>query len=257
MNPLRITTAQVELAWHDIQANQSRLEQLLQPLANTTDLVILPEMFTTGFSMDAAALAEPMDGSTMSWLAKQAKTLNACVMGSFIAEEGGHYYNRFIAMLPSGEYHRYDKKHLFTLAKEHVPYTAGNQLLTFDYKGWKIAPFVCYDLRFPEWSRNTQGYDLLIYVANWPEPRRLHWQALLKARAIENQAYTIGVNRVGEDGNGLNYTGDTSLTSYNGETLYEVKNKEAIHTITIEKEEQEVFRRKLAFLADQDVFSFK
>jgi len=257
MTLLRITTAQTALAWHDIQANLTRFEQLLKPVANKTDLIILPEMFTTGFSMDASALAEPMNGSTMQWFEKQARDLNACVMGSFIAEEAGNYYNRFIAMLPSGEFHQYDKRHLFTLANEHIPYTAGNQILTFEYKGWTIAPFVCYDLRFPVWTRNTQGYDLLIFVANWPEPRRLHWKALLKARAIENQAYTVGVNRVGEDGNGLNYTGDTCVTNYNGETLYEVKNIEAIHTMTIEKEAQEVFRKKLAFLKDKGKFKYE
>ena len=257
MSDLRISTVQTHLIWENRKANLSRFDQLLQPLADMTDLVVLPEMFTTGFSMKAAALAEPMDGPSVEWMARQAEKLRAVVTGSLIISEKKHYYNRLVWMHPNGQCEYYDKRHLFTLAKEQESYTAGTQKLIVDYKGWKICPLVCYDLRFPAWSRNLEDYDLLIYVANWPTPRRHHWQSLLVARAIENQCYVVGVNREGTDENGWNFSGDTAIIDYGGNHRYQVADTEAVFTSTLSLEEQQNFRQRFQFLPDRDDFTFR
>lgn len=251
---LTVSLIQSSLEWENISANLKAFEEKLKQIDQATDIIVLPEMFTTGFTMSAAALAESMDGATIQWLKTQAAKYEAVVTGSFIAKENGHYYNRLVWMQPDGYYEKYDKRHLFTLAKEHETFTPGTQKLIVDYKGWKICPLVCYDLRFPVWSRNVEQYDLLIYMANWPDRRREAWKALLRARAIENQVYTIGVNRVGKDEKDLYYSGDSSLFDYQGELFYQVAHQPDVFTTTLLKTPQDIFRSKLNFLADQDAF---
>jgi predicted amidohydrolase len=251
---IRITTVQADLRWEDAAANLAQFESKLAGLAGATDVVVLPEMFTTGFSMDAPRLAEPMDGRTMRWLAAQAAGTGAVVAGSFIATEGGRYFNRLVWMRPDGRFELYDKRHLFTLAGEHETYTAGKSKLVTEWQGWRICPLICYDLRFPVWSRNTDGYDLLLYVANWPERRSHHWKQLLVARAIENQACVVGVNRCGTDGAGLHYTGDTSVIDHSGNLLHQATGAPDVYTATLSLKMLREYRRSLRFLEDKDDF---
>jgi len=256
MENLRVSLLQAELAWEDKTANLRRFDEKIEALTATTDLILLPEMFTTGFSMNAPALAESMDGPTMQWLAGQAAKSRAVVAGSFIALEKGRYYNRFVWMRPDGSWAVYDKRHLFAYAGEDRTYSPGEKRLMVELKGWKICPLICYDLRFPVWSRNTENYDLLLYVANFPERRRQAWTALLTARAIENQAYTIGVNRVGKDGQDIAYSGDSCVVDYEGNTLYHLAEVEDVHTLELSADAQQAFREKFPFLKDQDVFRY-
>jgi omega-amidase len=219
---LRITTVQADLIWQDKAANLQKFETLLRgSLRGETDVIVLPEMFTTGFSMTPETLAEPMTGATMAFLRGKSHALDAAITGSFICEENGKYYNRLIWMQPDGQFWMYDKRHLFSLANEQNHYAAGNALCQIEWRGWTIRPLICYDLRFPAWSRNVapNHYDILIYVANWPERRRQPWQSLLVARAIENQAFVVGVNRVGLDGNGVSHSGDSMIVDFSGEKL--------------------------------------
>ena len=253
MQNLAVTIIQSNLIWEKIEDNLEQFARQIQTVNGKTDLIVLPEMFSTGFSMNPKKVAETMEGKTMLWLKTQARITDAVVTGSFIATENGHFYNRLIWMQPDGEYFIYDKKHLFTLAKENEQYTAGTKRLIVEWKGWKICPLICYDLRFPEWARNTVDYDLLIYTASWPKPRIAAWQTLLAARAIENQSYTIGVNRVGEDANGLEYSGASSVVDYTGKTVFCAVDQEAVFTAQLELAKQQNFRRKLNFLADQDL----
>lgn len=257
MQNLRVTTIQSKIHWENISANLEMFEQKLQSLTNKTDVVVLPEMFTTGFSMNAKRLAENMDSQTVQWFLKQSAATNAAIIGSFIAVENENYYNRLVVAFPDGSYQFYDKRHLFSLAGEHRTFTAGTEQLIVEWKGWKICPLVCYDLRFPVWSRNTEGYDLLVYIANWPRPRSHAWKTLLEARAIENQSYTVGVNIVGQDGTGLSYSGDSSVVDFAGKVLHRVSETEGIFTINLSCEEQENFRNKLQFLADRDTFKIE
>ena len=254
MDKLRITTVQSTLHWKDAQSNRSLFDQKLVPLVGQTDLVILPEMFTTGFSMEPADVAEPMNGPTIQWMQDKARQLGAALTGSLILEENEHYFNRLIWMRPDGTFEQYDKRHLVTLAGEHEVFTAGKEKLITEWLGWKICPMVCYDLRFPVWSRNAENWDLLIYVANWPQKRRLHWKTLLQARAIENQCFVAGVNRVGTDGVGLTYVGDTSVIDYAGHHLQQTATVEGHFTCTISKKSMLDYRSKLNFLPDQDKF---
>lgn len=251
---LRITTVQAHLFWEDREANFRHLETLLAPLRET-DLIILPEMFSSGFSMNSEKLAEQMDGATVKWLQSIASEKNAVITGSFIAVENGNYYNRLIWVQPDGNFHVYDKRHLFSLAGEDKFYTPGKKRLEVEWKGWKICPLICYDLRFPVWSRNDTAFDVLIYVANWPRPRIQAWNTLLTARAIENQCFTIGVNRVGNDAVGNEYSGNSCITDFAGNTLYKAAEVEDVFTITLEKEGLLDFRQKLPFLNDRDDFS--
>lgn len=255
MNRLRITTVQTELSWENVQANLYRFYDKLADLKGKTDLIVLPEMFTTGFSMNAQKVAERINGKTINWLSEQAAELDSVITGSIIIEENGEYYNRLIWMRPDGTFSQYNKRHLFTLAGEHHVYSQGETRLLVDLKGWKICPLICYDLRFPVWSRNVHQYDLLLYVANWPMKRSAHWKALLTARAIENQCYTIGVNRCGQDENGLHYSGDTSIIDYSGNIIHQVANREDIYTTTLNLDEQKNFRTRLNFLPDADDFT--
>jgi len=255
---LTVSLVQASLVWEDRDANLQKFSELLSQLKQgDTELVVLPEMFTTGFSMNAAALAEPTEGEAFRWMAEQAGRLDAVVTGSIIAEASGRYYNRLLWVRPDGTFSHYDKRHLFTLAKEEETYAPGEQPLYVHCQGWKVMPLICYDLRFPVWSRNREHYDLLLYVANWPAKRRAAWKALLKARAIENQAYTIGLNRVGEDGNGYPYTGDSGVFDYAGEPLLQASEVEGVFQLPLSKSKQDTFRQKLRFLNDQDQFSIQ
>jgi predicted amidohydrolase len=223
---------------------------------NSTHLVILPEMFTTGFSMDAENLAEEHEGETLSWMQEMAGSMNSAITGSIIVKETGKYFNRLYFVFPDGSYDWYDKKHTFTLAGEHRTYTAGEKKLIVDYHGWKICPLICYDLRFPVWARNTEDYDLLIYVANWPKKRIAAWDALLCARAIENMSYCVGVNRVGLDGNDHEYVGHSAVYNVLGDHISESQfEKEFIDTISLSKEHIVTTRKHLQFLNDRDAFN--
>lgn len=253
---MRITIVQTALHWENPTANRAMLADKLLPLAGQADLVVLPEMFTTGFSMRAAALAEGMDGPTVAWLQEQAAQLGAAVVGSFICSDNGRFFNRLLAVLPDGQYRHYDKRHLFGLAGEHQTYSAGAERLVFDWQGWRICPFVCYDLRFPVWSRQNMrdSYDLLLYVANWPARRGHHWRSLLPARAIENQCFVAAVNIVGADGNGHEYQGDSGIWDFSGQALCRISGQEGIFTATLEREPLRLYREQLPFLQDGDAF---
>ena len=253
---IRISIVQPPLVWENISENLAYFEQQLRGLKGQTDLIVLPEMFTTGFSMNTT-LAESIPGPTFEWMSQLAQSFGSAITGSIICKENGQFYNRLLFVRPDGSYDYYDKKYLFSLGGEHKAYKAGNERMTLSYLGWKIRPLICYDLRFPVWSRNTDGYDLLIYVANWPDKRRHHWMSLLAARAIENQSYCVGVNRVGTDSKGHYYSGDSSVYDYSGRLLVQLTDQASIVTISISKEKQSTFRQKLDFLSDQDAFQIK
>lgn len=218
---LRLALVQPDLAWQDAAANRELLTPLLAPLAGSTDLIILPEMFTSAFAMGSGAIAEPAGGPSLDWMREQAQQLDAALCGSVAVEDGGRRYNRLYFVTPDGHHWHYDKRHLFRMLGEHKRYAEGNDRLLLEWRGWRILPLVCYDLRFPVWCRSTaeQCWDLMVVVANWPAPRTMHWEALLKARAIENLAYAAGVNRVGTDGNGLAYHGASQVVDPRGEIL--------------------------------------
>lgn len=251
---LTITLIQANLVWEDKAANLSAFGDKIRALPDSGDLIILPEMFTTGFTMNAASLAEPMQGPTLQQLQQWAAYSGAVVCGSYIVQENEAYFNRLLWVSPEGSYQYYDKRHLFTLANEHETYTAGRQRLLTQLKGWRICPLICYDLRFPVWSRNTAAYDVLLYVANFPARRAGAWTSLLTARAIENQVYTIGVNRVGTDANDIYYSGDSSVVDYAGRLLYRSAHCEDVFTITLSYQQQTDFRQRYAFLNDRDDF---
>uniref|UniRef100_A0A4W5LTR6 CN hydrolase domain-containing protein n=1 Tax=Hucho hucho TaxID=62062 RepID=A0A4W5LTR6_9TELE len=226
MFKMKIALIQSSLAWENPEKNRNTFEKKINAIEDKVDLIILPEMFTTGFTMEPNAVAETMHGETLTWLKHLAKAKNSAITGSLVITENGNFYNRMVFVFPSGEVCSYDKKHLFTLAGEDKVYTGGNKKIIVEYLGWKICPLVCYDLRFPVFARNTEDYDLLIYVANWPKTRINAWDALLKARAIENMSYTVGVNRIGEDNNGHQYNGHTQVVNFLGEYILEpIENK--------------------------------
>ena len=249
---MRLTIVQTSLEWESPDTNRSNIEEILAPLEGQTDLVVLPEMFTTGFSMNAAALAEPTEGPTLAWMQDQAARLNTAICGSIICKENENYFNRDLFVKPDGNYTRYDKKHLFSLAEEHKFFTPGSEKVFVDWKGFRIRPLICYDLRFPEWARQEKDnrYDLLLYSANWPRPRALHWQSLLSARAIENQCFLAGVNIVGKDGNGLEYQGDSAIISYAGDVLCRLTENSGVYTTKLALEPMKAFRERLDFLSD-------
>ena len=256
MSDLTVSFIQADLHWHDAAANRAAFGQQLAQLAGPTDLIVLPEMFSTGFSMAAPALAETMDGPTVAWLRAQAAAHQAVVTGSVIIEENGAYYNRLLWARPDGTLSHYDKRHLFTLAGEQRVYTAGRARLVEEWRGWRICPLVCYDLRFPVWSRNRPAapYDLLLYIANWPAVRRLAWTTLLRARALENVACALGVNRVGRDGLGHDYAGDSALIDAQGNYLLEAGGQAGVFTHVLRRQELEGFRARFAALEDGDAF---
>ena len=263
---LSITTVQANLSWENKADNLKKFDEMLSEVKNT-DVIVLPEMFTTAFSMNPAQFAENLFGDTFNWMTQKAKQFNAAITGSFICTENGKYYNRLILMQPDGNYYKYDKRHLFTLAGENAHYTEGVERVTLEWRGWRICPLICYDLRFPVWSRNALSpafggheaearyYDLLIYVANWPERRSNAWKTLSAARAIENQTYVVAVNRVGNDGNGIYHSGDSAIIDFAGAVLFSQAHTEGVHTTILSRSKMIDFRNKFGFLSDQDAFN--
>ena len=262
MNTLTFTLIQTNLFWENKVANLQMLEEKINNIQSKTEVVVLPEMFSTGFSMQPEKFAESMNGSTLQWMQKIAFEKKIILTGSLMIEENGNYYNRLIWMLPNKQFGYYDKRHCFAFAKENEHYTAGNKRLIASVNGWKINLQICYDLRFPVWARqtmnnNTAEYDVLIYVANWPQRRSYAWKTLLAARAIENQCYVIGVNRIGDDGNKIYHSGDSMVINALGEILYHKENDEDVFTITLQKNELQEIRNKFPFLADADFFKIE
>ena len=252
---LHLTLLQTSLHWENPTANRAMLEEKIFALPEKTDLIVLPEMFTTGFSMNAKVLAEPMNLTTFRWLKQMAAQTDAVVTGSYIVQEKGQFYNRLIWMEPDGAFDIYDKRHLFRMAGEEQTYAGGTKRLVKSWRDWNICPLICYDLRFPVWSRNVGlEYDLLLYVANWPAARSTAWNALLQARAIENLAYVAGVNRVGEDGNGHRYAGDSSLIDPKGEVLFRQNQTETVFQTTLSLDELRAYRERFPANRDADDF---
>jgi predicted amidohydrolase len=270
MTTLTITTIQANIKWEDKEANLAMFEERINNIKEKTEVVVLPEMFSTGFSMRPGDLSEKMNGCTMDWMKKIAAEKKIILTGSIIIEEQGNYYNRLIWLQPDGRYGSYDKRHLFGYAGEHDHYNPGNKRLITSVNGWKINLQVCYDLRFPVWARQSYStgqpgslkqeenilpeFDLLIYVANWPEKRNHAWKILLQARAIENQCFVVGVNRVGTDGEGHYYSGDSMIIDPMGELLYTKAHEEDANTIVLDKKNLDEIRNKLPFLKDRDGF---
>ena len=246
---------QANLVWENKADNITKMEKLIASQTESPDLIVLPEMFTTGFSMSAEALAETMDDTTVRWMQEIAQKQNATVTGSCIISENGNYYNRLLWVSPSGNVAHYDKRHLFGMGDEHKFYTAGTKHFVIDQGEWKVMPMICYDLRFPVWSRNTMQADLLIFVANWPDKRIDAWSKLLQARALENQCYVIGVNRVGDDANGFHHTGHSAVIDPMGHEIDELKYTEGIIEATLDLDKIKLIRRQLPFLRDQDSFT--
>ncbi|MEP7255700.1 MAG: amidohydrolase [Ferruginibacter sp.] len=262
MPTLTITTIQSNLLWEEKSANLNILEKKIAGIEDKTEIVVLPEMFSTGFSMKPEQLAETMDGETIQWMKRVSRENGIILTGSVIVEEKRNYFNRLIWMLPNGQYGQYDKRHLFAYAEEDKHYSPGNKRLIASVKGWKINLQVCYDLRFPVWARQQikeEGpeYDVLIYVANWPERRSHAWKTLLCARAIENQCYVVGVNRVGNDGNNIYHSGNSLIIDPLGQVLYHMADDEDVFTITLQKEKLEEVREKFPFWKDADHFNIQ
>jgi omega-amidase len=266
MSELSFTIIQTQLHWEDKAANLQMLEEKINSIPHPAQIIVLPEMFSTGFSMKPALLAEEMSGPTVEWMKRIAAQKKVILTGSIIIKEEEKYYNRLVWMLPNGQYATYDKRHLFAFAGEDAQYHAGTKRLIASVNGWKINLQVCYDLRFPIWARQTPSqpppkeeefvaeYDVLVYVANWPERRKHAWRSLLLARAIENQCYVIGVNRVGNDGNEIYHSGNSMIIDPMGEILYEKEHEEDMFTITFSNETLQNIRQKLPFLKDGDNF---
>lgn len=262
MQDLAITIVQSTLYWQDAEANLAMFEEKIWQVKEHTDIIVLPEMFNTGFTMATKACAEHSNGRTFRWMKQMAAQTGAVVIGSFIVNDQGAFYNRLFWVEPDGTFAYYDKRHLFRMAEEHHHFNAGNTMLIRKWKGWNICPMICYDLRFPVWSRNyliegRPAYDMLIYIANWPDSRISAWENLLKARAIENLSYVVGVNRVGKDGNQILYSGSSAFIGPKGEVLWEQKEKEAIKTITLEASSLISFREKFPALLDADRFKIQ
>ncbi|GHA71424.1 amidohydrolase [Cognatilysobacter bugurensis] len=265
MQNLRISLVQGNTRWHDPAGNREYYGDLIAPLHDITDLVILPETFTSGFSNDAIEHAETMDGPTVAWMREQAAKLGAALTGSVQLRVDGKVFNRLLFVTPDGELQTYDKRHLFRYANEHERYAAGRDRLTVEWKGWRICPLVCYDLRFPVFSRNrfnverenALDYDLLIYVANWPSVRNYPWKTLLRARAIENLSYVAGVNRVATDGNGHSYAGESAVIDYAGQAISECGEHEVVTTTTLLAAELKAFRDRFPAMLDADRFTLE
>lgn len=259
MKDLTLSVIQANLHWEQIDANLAMFEELIWSIEDT-DLIALPEMFTTGFSMNAAALAEPAGGKTFKWMRQMATQKNAAITGSYIIKEGSSFYNRLYFVHPDGSARQYDKKHLFNLASEGEMYTAGTARLIVNYRGWRIHPLICYDLRFPVWARskrtkeNTYEYDLILYVANWPDTRVNAWDTLLKARAIENLSYSAGVNRIGTDASAKTYNGHTGIYTPKGEEMAFTENEEKVITTQLSAQELLSYRKDFPFQEDADSF---
>lgn len=252
---MKVALVQTALEWENPSANRTLLDDKISAISPNIDLIVLPEMFTTGFTMQPMHCAETMEGTTVRWMQAWAAKRDVAIIGSVIIFENDNYYNRLLFVHPDGKIESYNKRHRFTLAGEHQVYASGKERLIVTYKGWKICPLICYDLRFPVFSRNTEMYDLLLYVANWPEPRIQAWDALLRARAIENMCYVVGVNRVGLDGNNHPYVGHSQVIDCFGNYLVEPKVEDAVYIVEFNREELHNHRKRFAFLEDQDAFS--
>ena len=256
MKDLKLAFIQDEIIWENIDANLTHFESLIDSIKEPMDLVVLPEMFSTGFSMQSKKLAETMHGKAVAWMLKMAKAKEATITGSLIINENGKYYNRLVWARPDGILSHYDKRHLFRMSDEQKHFSAGNKKLIVEIKGWKICPLICYDLRFPVWARNSEKYDLLLYVANWPSPRKEVWKTLLKARAIENISYTVGVNRVGTDGNNYHFAGNSMAINPRGEIISELGDEEkGIRIVSFSRSELLNFREKFPAHLDADNYS--
>lgn len=252
---MKIALIQSDLIWENPKKNRLNFERQINAIIDDVQLIVLPEMFTTGFSMNVKEFAETMDGESIVWMKELAQTKKVALTGSLIIKESNNYFNRLIFVFPTGEIEFYDKRHLFTLANEDQFYTKGKSRLVVDYLGFKICPLICYDLRFPVFSRNTEDFDVLIYVANWPEIRIQAWDILLKARAIENVCYTVGVNRVGLDANKYQHVGHSQVNDFLGNSVVSPQENEGVFIVKIYKSILLETRKKLAFLKDQDSFS--
>lgn len=255
---LKVALIQSDLVWENPRRNRINFKSKINTLKGQTDVIVLPEMFSTGFTMNAGAVAETMNGETVSWMKQMAKSNDSAIVGSLVISEDNKFYNRLLFVEPSGEISIYNKRHAFTLVGEEKIYSAGIEKVIIDYKGWKICPLICYDLRFPVWARNIEDYDVLLYVANWPKPRVAAWDALLKARAIENMTYCIGVNRVGVDGVNSVYSGHSGAYDVLGQQMTSfIPEQEKIELITLEKRHITAYRNKFKFLNDKDTFTLK
>lgn len=259
---LRVSLVQAATHWHDAKANRVMYGELVRPLAGSTDLVVLPEAFTSGFTNDTLANAEGMDGVTVRWMGALASEVNAVVTGSVVIRDGDRFVNRLVWMRPDESYAVYDKRHLFRMANEHERYAGGDTRLVVELNGWRVCPMVCYDLRFPVFMRNSMradlgrmDYDLLLFVANWPAPRRGPWRTLLRARAIENLCYSVGVNRVGRDGNGLDYAGDSAAIDFVGEALVDLDDRAQVVTTTLSASALNAHRERFPAWRDADAFT--
>jgi omega-amidase len=254
---LSVALIQTPLVWEDVTANLAVLEEKIASLPEQADIIVLPEMFSTGFSMNAQVLAEVMNATTTRWMKMIAAQSGALVLGSFGVREGASFYNRLLCVRPDGTWEAYDKRHLFRMGAEHGTYTAGSKRLVVEWKGWRICPLICYDLRFPVWSRQhaDNPYDLLIYVANWPMARAYAWHTLLRARAIENLCYVVGVNRTGADGNGIEHAGGSLAVDFLGEVITDMGEADSEQIIHVEKKPLEKYRER--FPAHLDADSFK
>lgn len=251
---MKTALIQTSLFWENPNNNRQYLSDKINSISQYVDLIVLPEMFSSGFTMNPQQVAETMDGPTVNWMKEKARNRDCALTGSVVITENGNFYNRLLFVHPNGKTEWYDKRHLFTLAGEDKVYTSGKHKLIVDYKGFKICPLICYDLRFPVFSRNVEEYDVLLYVANWPQTRINAWDILLKARAVENMSYVLGVNRVGTDGSNLEYVGHSQAIDFLGNFIQEPNEKEEIFIIDLDKEALLETRKKLAFLNDKDTF---
>jgi omega-amidase len=265
---LKVSIIQSYLHWENVDENLTMFSEKIDTISETTDIIVLPEMFNTGFSMLSEKFAETMNGKSVEWMAAQSKKADAVITGSLIIQENNNFYNRLVWVQPDGKLYTYDKRHLFRMGDEHLSFSAGKERLIVTYKGWRFCPMICYDLRFPVWARNTNfchpepveaqttnAYDCLIYVANWPEARKKPWSKLLEARAIENQCYVIGVNRIGEDGNGIPCSGNSVIIDPKGEVISNIpENENCTQTRTLSLDELNSFREAFPVTKDGDQF---
>ena len=255
MNNLKLSLIQTDLYWEDTEKNIEKFTNKINSIKEETDIIIIPEMFNTGFSMNPRKLATDMQSSLIDWYFDTAAEKNTAIVASSIIKHEDEYFNRLMFSKGDGKLNFYDKRHLFRMGREHEHYSPGDERLIVDYKGWRILPLICYDLRFPVWSRNLNDYDLLIYIANWPESRREVWKTLLKARAIENQCYVAAVNRIGKDGTGVSYSGDSVVINPKGEVMTEdIEYKDTIIHAELSAEELVKFRKKFPVHKDADKF---
>ncbi|WP_278020236.1 amidohydrolase [Flavobacterium ginsengisoli] len=254
---MKIALIQTDLFWQNASKNRENFDSKINEIQSEVNLIVLPEMFSTGFTMNASEVAETMQGDTIEWMKLKAKQKNATVAGSVVITENEKYYNRMIFVFPSGEFQYYDKRHSFSLAGEDKVYTCGNQKVIVDYLDWKICLQICYDLRFPVFARNVENYDLILYVANWPKVRTNAWDALLKARAIENLSYVVGVNRIGNDAHNYEHIGHSQAIDFLGNYVLEPQEKNGVFVIELDKNTMYETRKKLDFLSDKDQFEIK